>query len=241
MSPDACRPCLVFAVNREAMFVRRALPFRRRFPAAPCRADGHADAERSVLLVETGIGIAAVTKALAWVLSGPYRPPFVLSAGFSGALIPHLRVGDLILADEVRDVDGPSWPTTWPVGATDLSRGRLLTTTHLVGDPQEKRQLGERFGAAAVDMETAVVARLCAEAGMPFGCLRVISDDVDTPLSPALLGVLGGGRIRPLGLAAALLRRPSLARELIRLGRDTHRGARRLSEGLLGLLRPAAP
>ena len=107
---------------------------------------------------------------------------------------------------------------------------------NLIGAPAEKRRLGERSGAVAVDMETAVVARLCGAAGVPFGCLRVISDDVDTPLSESLLDVLRGGRVGPGRLAAAILRRPSLVAELMRLGAHTRTAARRLAVGLDELL-----
>ncbi len=244
-SPDASCPCVVFALRREAMFFRRTRPWRRPFPAAPVPAAFHGDGPRTVLLLETGVGIAAMEAALSWLLSGPpvdgvrFRPAVILSAGFSGAIVPGLRVGDLILADAVCDGDGGSWPTTWPIGIGPYPRGRLLTAAALVGQPEEKRRLGERSGAAAVDMETAAVARLAASADVPFGCLRVISDDVDTPLSESLLGVLASGRVRPGRLTAAVLRRPGLIAELLRLGAHTRQAARRLAAGLEELLTPA--
>jgi nucleoside phosphorylase len=199
-----------------------------------------------VLVVETGVGAAAMDKAMSWLLSGPpidgvpFRPSLTLSAGFSGAIVPGLHVGDLFLASEVCDADGAFWPATWPDGTSPLPRGRLLTVGSLVGRPEEKRRLGERSGAVAVDMETAVVARRCTAAGALFGCLRVISDDVDTPLSESLLALLHGGRVRPGALAAAVLRRPTLFAELMRLSRHTRLAARRLAAGLDQLLAPSS-
>ena len=137
------------------------------------------------------------------------------------------------------DGDGGSWLATWPPGTGPYPRGRLLTVASLVGRPEEKRRLGERSGAVAVDMESAAVARLCHAAGVPFGCLRVISDDVDAPLSEALLGVLGAGRVQPGRLTAAVLRRPALIAELLRLGAHTRLAARRLAAGLEELLTPS--
>ena len=92
--------------------------------------------------------------------------------------------------------------------------------------------MGERHDALAADMETAAVARLCHKQGVPFGCLRAISDDWDTPLSPRLVGLLKGGRVAPLRLAGALARQPSLAGELWRLARQTRTAARRLALAL---------
>jgi adenosylhomocysteine nucleosidase len=211
---------------------------RRRVADAPCRAELHGEVGRAVLTLETGVGPAAAEAALDWLLgcSSP-RPSVVLSAGFSGALRPGLGGGDLLLAEAVCDADGCEWPTTWAAGPLPLRPGRLLTTRALVGDPVEKRRLGERYRADAVDMEAAVIARRCDGAGVPFGCVRVISDDVDTALSPALLDVLRGGRVGPGRLLAAVLRRPRLVGELWRLGAHTRRAARALGAALNELLR----
>jgi adenosylhomocysteine nucleosidase len=179
---------------------------------------------------------------LTWLLSSPriddvpYRPSQIVSAGFSGAVVSGLRVGDLVVGDDVCDGEGVCRPATWPVAAAPYPRGRLLTVSHIVGRPEEKRRLGEQSGAVAVDMESAVVARVCAEAGVPFGCLRAISDDVDTFLSESLLTLLQGGGVNPARLLAALMRRPALIAELMRLGAHTRKAAKKLAVGLDELL-----
>jgi adenosylhomocysteine nucleosidase len=207
-----------------------------------------------VLVLETGLGMRAMEAALAWVLGTPdldhvpYRPRFLLSAGFSGALRPEQRVGDLVLATEVVDVEGNRWPATWPGDRSGteagpysewrptLERGRLLTSPGLVASPEEKRRLGAEYGAVAVDMETAVIARRCHEQEVPFGCLRAISDEGDTPLSPQLVELLRGGRVSLFCLLGALLRRPGLIQEFGRLASQTRTAARELGAGLAELL-----
>ncbi len=238
-------PCVVFALRREAApFLRGTFRPQQRFPGAPCRARFCGPSWLTVLVLETGLGPAAVEAALTWALGSPlfgnvpYRPKLVLSAGFSGALRPGLRVGDLVLATEVADLEGNRWPAPWPgelppgEWRPPLTRGRLLTVPGLAGTPGAKRALGERHDALAADMETAAVARLCQKHEVPFGCLRVISDDWDTPLSSQLVGVLRGGRVAPLRLAAALARRPGLVGELWRLARQTRTAARQLAQAL---------
>jgi hypothetical protein len=111
----------------------------------------------------------------------------------------------------------------------------------MVTDPGEKRALGERYGAAAVDMETAAVARACGRAGVPFGCVRAISDDVDTPLSPRLAALLAGGRVSPLRLLGQVARAPGLVGELWRLARQTRLAARQLGRALGELLTLTLP
>jgi adenosylhomocysteine nucleosidase len=242
LSSDAACPCVVFALRREAMFFRRTRPRRRLFPAAPIPAMFHGEGRRTVLLLETGVGAASMERALTWLLAGPriddvpYRPTLVVSAGFSGALASGLHVGDLIVAENVCDGDGVCRPATWPIAVVSYQRGRLLTVPNIVGSPEEKRRLAERSGAVAVDMETGVVADLCAAAGVPFGCLRAISDDADTYLSESLLTLLQGGGVRPTRLLAAVLRRPTLIAELMRLSAHTRKAARRLAVGLEELL-----
>ncbi|HZY89275.1 MAG TPA: hypothetical protein VFE78_30915 [Gemmataceae bacterium] len=237
-------PCVLFALRREAAPFLRAFPPQQRFGGAPCRARFCGPSWLTVLVLEAGLGPTAVGRALGWVLAAPplgnvpYRPKLVLSAGFSGALRPGLRVGDLVLATEVADVEGNRWPATWPGELPSgewrppLQRGRLLAVPALVGAPGAKRALGERHDALAADMETAAVARTCHKHGVPFGCLRAISDDWETSLSPRLVALLKGGRVAPLRLAGALARRPALAGELWRLAGQTRTAARRLALGL---------
>jgi adenosylhomocysteine nucleosidase len=229
------------------MFFRRLRPRRRTLAGSPLPAAFHGDGSRTVLLLETGAGAAAMENALVWLLSGPridgipYRPMVIVSAGFSGAVVSGLRVGDLIVAEDVCDGDGVCRPMTWPVASVPYRRGRLLTVATIIGSPDEKRRLGERSGAVAVDMETAVAARLCGEAGVPFGCLRAISDDVDASLSESLLALLQGGRVKPARLIAAVLRRPPLIAELMRLGAHTRKAAWELAVGLETLLGSDVP
>jgi adenosylhomocysteine nucleosidase len=225
-------PCVVFALRRESKYFRRDFPYQQRFPGAPCRAQFRGIPSQTVLMLETGLGAASMESALRWCLNSPrfgavpYRPRFVLSVGFSGALRPEQKVGDLVLATEVVDQSGNCWPAVHPPPLPCL-RGRLLTAAELVGDPREKQRLGQETGAVAVDMESATVARLCHEHGVPFACLRVISDDLNTSLSPHLLALLRQGHVSPARLAWQVVRHPALIAELWRLAGQTRRAAKR--------------
>jgi len=237
-------PCVLFALRRESQAFRREFRAHQRFPGAPCWARFCGPAWLTVLVLETGLGARRTEAALNWLLGAPllgnlpYRPKMVLSAGFSGALQEGLHVGDLVLATEVVDTEGNSWPTTWPgelppgEWRPPLRRGRLLTAPHLVGSAEEKKALGRQHEAAAVDMETAVIARCCRQRGMPFGCLRAISDDATTSLSPRLTSLLRAGRVSPLRLLAALARSPRILPEFFRLARQTRLAGEQLGKAL---------
>jgi adenosylhomocysteine nucleosidase len=219
-------PCVIFALAREASAFYQHFQPGWRFPAAPCRARRCGP----VLVLESGVGARASERALAWL---PRRPKLILSAGYCGALQEHLRVGDVVLAKEVVDTSGGRWPATWPAAAQG---GRLLTAPTLAADPEQKRRLGRQHDAVAVDMETACVARWCAEHDVPFASVRVVSDDVHTALSPRLVALLGGGRVSPGRVFANIVRRPRLVGELWRLARQTRLASARLAVALRELL-----
>jgi adenosylhomocysteine nucleosidase len=227
-------PCVVFALRRESMHFRRDYPYQQNFPGAPCRAQFRGPSSETVLMLETGLGAVAMETALRWCLNSPrfgdvpYRPRFILSAGFSGALRPEQKVGDLILATEVVDQRGNCWRAITS-STLDCFRGRLLTVSELVSDPRQKQRLGQESGASAVDMESAIVARLCYEHGIPFACLRVISDDLHTPLSHQLLALLRQSRVSLGRLAWQVVLHPALIAELWRLAGHTRMAAKRFA------------
>jgi adenosylhomocysteine nucleosidase len=113
---------------------------------------------------------------------------------------------------------------------------RILTTDRLISDPIEKKRLGERHQADVVDMESAAVAEVCARAGIPFLAVRAVSDTVETRLSSELVNLLSGGRVSSWKAAAAILRRPRLLGEFLRLARDTRRASQNLATVLVRLL-----
>ena len=140
------------------------------------------------------------------------RPALVVAAGFCGALDPALKVGDVVTSPHI------------------------LTVDHLVADPAEKRRLAELHGALAVDMESAAVAEVCAECGVPFLAVRAVSDTVDTALSPELVRLLSGANVSWWRAVRAVVRKPSLLGEFRRLARDTKIAARNLARELVDLL-----
>jgi adenosylhomocysteine nucleosidase len=229
-------PCVVFALRRESMYFRRVYPFRQRFLGAPCRAEFRGTPLTRVLMLETGVGFAAIETALRWCLSGPrfgdlsYRPSLIFLVGFSGGLQSGQRVGDLVLATEVVDRQGNRWTTCHAalLPGGEITLAPVLSVTEMVGDPREKQRLRQQHDAVAVDMESAAAARLCHEQNVPFACLRAISDDRNTALSPHLVELLRSGRVSMPRLAETVLRHPSSIRELMQLAANTRKAAKQL-------------
>jgi adenosylhomocysteine nucleosidase len=242
-------PCILFALRPEARAFLRLFPPQQRFPGGPCRARFCGPTWLTVLVVETGIGPAAMERALTWLLDSPtldgvpYRPRVVLGAGFSAGLDPGLRERDLILAQEVMEASGGHlapevWPTTWPElplrgeWRPPLHVGRILTSPTLVGQPEEKQRLGSSQQALALDMESATLARCCTARRIPFGCLRVVLDDVSTPVPAEFATLTRAGRLAPGRLGLAVLKRPTLIRDLWAFHKRSSRAGQQLARGL---------
>jgi hypothetical protein len=91
-----------------------------------------------------------------------------------------------------------------------------------LADAPGKAALFAATGAAAVDMESAIVARAARRHGLPFAILRVIADPAHRPLpSAALVAMRADGEVDLAAVVGALLRDPGQLPALIRLALDS--------------------
>jgi adenosylhomocysteine nucleosidase len=173
--------------------------------AAPFRRSIRGRADVAVRV--SGVGRAAA-RAAALRLIDEVRPDRVFAAGFCGALDPGLKAGDIVVSP------------------------RIVTVDRIVGTPGEKAELRAATGADAVDMESAAVEQVCRERGIEFVAVRAVSDTAESGLSPELVTLLSGGAVSVPRALLALIRRPSLLPEFLRLGKDTSFAARSLADAL---------
>jgi adenosylhomocysteine nucleosidase len=211
-----------FALHREAKPFLRRLAGVRRVKGGPCAT--WRDTDRDSLILVTGIGVPATRAALEWASRAPLRS--VTVAGFCGALSPVFKTGDVVDFGEVIDESAT-------VNSCGASGPRLLTASRIVAEPEEKRRLAERFGADAVDMESAATVRWCRERAIPIRVIRAVSDDARTRLSPRLARMLSGGSPSLVRVIGQLFRSPRLLPELLRLASHTRLAAERLAVALI--------
>jgi adenosylhomocysteine nucleosidase len=123
------------------------------------------------VMVCGGIGAEAARRAAEAVIAN-YAPTVIYSAGIAGALDPALKVGDVVHPRRVVNAgDGSS---------VNLDKGEgVLVTFGSVASPEQKAKLRDSFGAQAVDMEAAAVARAAEARGIGFAVVKVISDEFD--------------------------------------------------------------
>ena len=169
----------------------------------------------------------------------------VMSTGFACALVP-AQVGDLIVGTAVSSVQADG---TWATGGDGVlcdgaARAGILTVAQdaglvarvgtvvssgtVVWQAEEKRRLRRATEATGLDMESAALAAVARERGLPMAIVRTVSDlvDEDLPLDFNLF-------LRPTGWIKglqALISCPSSVAGLNRLRRQSRVAADRLTE-----------
>jgi 4-hydroxy-3-methylbut-2-en-1-yl diphosphate reductase len=141
-------------------------------------------------VVRTGMGARRTRRRASRIVGA--GPVGVL--GVAGGLGPHVRPGDLVVANEVRHGAVVVGCPSAPLLAGALRRAGLRThlgpivTTAGIGDRDTRAALAAS-GALAVDMETAQVVAACA--GRPLAVVRAVVDTADAPLMR--IGTVGRG------------------------------------------------
>lgn len=181
-------------------------------------------AQRTVFrFVAEGPGFRLARKAVAEISE---KPRALVSAGLCGALDERLRLGDIVVAESVNGVS-----CEMPRAGRPFVHGPVLSQDRVAVSAAEKRAL-QSSGAIAVEMEAAVLMEKSREWGVPFFCIRAVSDTVGEDFEldlNAARDALGRFSIwKVLGQAA---RRPLVAvPELLRLKRNSEVAAKRLGE-----------
>jgi len=181
-----------------------------------------------VVLVCGGIGAAAARRAAEAVIVG-FGPRVVYSAGFAGALDPKLKVGDLINPQRVINAGDAS--------STVVERGSgVLVSFGSVAGPAQKAKLRESFGAEAVDMEAAAVARAVEARGLAFGVVKAISDEAGFEFPATERFVDAEGRFSEGRFAMFAILRPWLWPRVIQLAGNSNQASRALCGYLRNLI-----
>jgi adenosylhomocysteine nucleosidase len=181
-----------------------------------------------ILLVANGAGPAQSGAAVKACDSATA----IINAGFCGALDSDLKVGEVIVADKVffstQMFDCRSVTTS-----ARFRQGAICSSARVAATAGEKEYL-RRSGAIAVEMEAGGIIPYAQDHGLPFFCVRVVSDLADESFSNDFNAALGpDGRYR-LGrlIGSALMQPHRRVPELIRLKQRCDLAAVKLGEFL---------
>lgn len=209
------RVALIAAMEREIA------PLAKRFTRRTDSQTGFSYFERpGVWLVCAGVGGDHAAAAARWLVAS-VKPEVVVSIGFAGALTPDCKAGDVITPATV--IDG----STGDQFSLGTGSGVLVSNAGVLDEPG-KRKLAEQYGAGAVDMEAASVARVAQQNGIPFFAVKAISDELGLAMPAMDRFVNGKGEFQTLKLLAYAAIRPALWPVLARLGRNAKVASARL-------------
>lgn len=178
-------------------------------------------------VVTTGPGPGAIARAFAERARWPVRNPrLVVLLGLAGGLGGSTVSGQSVRVATVVDHDGSPL-----LHAPAVESGvRVVEVDVPVTSPPDKRALVRRSGADVCDLESRAFASCARDAGLPWAIVRGISDDDQSSLPVETAEFVDDrGETRLARVLAALVRRPALLGELVRLARASRSAMRAAS------------
>jgi len=177
-----------------------------------------------------GAGVDAATRAFAEVEKfGPVTT--VISTGWAGALREDLAPGQVYDVSIVIDArTGERFIAAGP------PNNCWLVTSPRVADAADKKRLASTYEAALVDMEAAGIARLARMRGIPFYCIKGISDGYNDQLPDFNNFISPDGQFKLARFMVFALLRPWHWPSLIRMGENSREAARNIAQSLLDFL-----
>src|SRR5688572_21640954 len=147
----------------ESTLVCFAVPFEAKpfLKLVQHRSDFH--------VIITGMGVRNAARSIGDALR-VQRPARVFTCGFAGALNPELKCGDVVF-------DTTDALLARLLQVASARKAALHCATRVAITRAEKIALHQRTNADAVEMESEVIRRACAEAGVPCATVRAISDE----------------------------------------------------------------
>lgn len=211
--------------------------------AMRCRNGGH-----DFILLESGMGFdnaAQVAEAL--IREG--KPDLLISVGFCGGIDPELEVGDVVVAQRIVSAAGSGIEEV-PVlfsaaGETFVARqagarvfgGMFASAPVIMSKERLAGMLPTGSPWPVVEMESAAIATIAVENGIPLLALRAVSDPAGEELGFSLDEFCDARmRIRPHRVLLTILRKPRIIPQLIRLARNSRVAADSLTSAMERLL-----
>jgi len=188
--------------------------------------------DREIEILHTGVGEKVCRERLEKFLQDQ-QFDLLISAGFAGALNEELRVGDLLLARNFSTFDLDERRSLF--SSLPVHIGDLLTVPALIDSREERNNMANESGAAAVDMETKFIARACAAHALALLSLRVISDTPRNlfPAPPDVLFDIERQQTRVLKLTKYFLAHPNRLPRLTQFARRIAHARKVLASALV--------
>ncbi|HXW69554.1 MAG TPA: hypothetical protein VEJ88_08070, partial [Dissulfurispiraceae bacterium] len=192
---------------------------------------------KEIIVVLSGMG--TINSEAAWnCVNEEYRPDYIVSAGFGGALYDGAGIGDLIAASSVLLYPDAAEATPHSPqkylevpGVKDVMRkmtcsdmvqeGSILTLRHRLNKTQIEKELLQGLPFPVCDMETFPLAKLSLLEGLPFFGIRTVTDRVHEEIPHELFSVTdANGNYSLLQAIRIISGHPALITSSIRMGKN---------------------
>ncbi len=181
---------------------------------AACAGAGQSAATRAFAAIEEG-GPIDLVFSLGW--AGALRKAIAGGAAFNMAGVIDLRTGEHFACEAG---SGKDW----------------LVTSPRVADAAEKHRLASAYPATLVDMEAAAVARLAEARGIPFYCIKGVSDPLEASLPDFNRFLAPNGQLLFANLILYTLLRPWYWPALLRMSENSKKASQSIAELLRDFL-----
>jgi adenosylhomocysteine nucleosidase len=154
----------------------------------------------------------------------------IVSTGFCGALAPELRIADIVVGTAIA-AGSRTFPALHPISQRQHQKGVVCSIDHVAQTAEEKRRL-RAAGSSVVEMEAGGVADRARVRGVPFYCVRVVTDLAGEDMANNFnLALRPDGHFATMIILRGALRNPLVRLpELIRLRNRCVRAARVLGD-----------
>lgn len=198
--------CYAFPLAHEAGELLKRCTQKEQFTVAGLDCTLANLGGRPILVALVGMGPIR-SEHNARIIFQYFRPKAVVLAGYGGALVPQMHVGQVVISNNF--TSDSVQPFLRILSGFDFAT--FCTTDEVIGTPQRRTEYAEATQSQVVEMETASVADIALARELPFMAVRVISDDYQQVLPT---GALAAGfdpdkaRPTPLKLLAYLATHP---------------------------------
>lgn len=196
---------IIGAMEQEVTLLRDKIENRQTLTLAGCEIYTGTLNSVEVALLKSGIGKVAAALGTTLLLQ-LCKPDVVINTGSAGGLAPTLKVGDIVVSDEVRYHDAdvtafgyePGQMASCPaafvaddkliaaaervIKQLDLNavRGLVVSGDAFINGAAPLERIRTTFPQAiAVEMEAAAIGHVCHQFKVPFVVVRAISDVAD--------------------------------------------------------------
>ena len=198
--------CYAFPLAHEAALLLKRCTEKESFSIDGLHCTLANFGRRRVLVARIGMGEAAAGENTE-TLFEYFRLKAVVLAGYGGALVPPLKVGQVVVST--------NFSSEAVLGFLRMLSGfdfaSFCTTDEVVGTPEKRDAYARATNSQVADMETEAVAGIVRERQIPFMAVRAISDDYRQVLPTGALAAgfdAPKGRATPLRLLGYLATRP---------------------------------